>query len=183
MKRFAAVFAILALLPAAGSAQRGRGMGGGMRGGGGRIGEGMDEHTALLVFTALLNLTDTQQQQLGTAFDAAVKSAAPLNTQIESGKTALFEAIKSGKTQEQIKALTDQQTSLMSQLLSLETQTFSKMCALLTSDQKAQVDDTMFTDIVQFLGNARVPVAEPWQPAATPPAPGASTPGTPSPTQ
>lgn len=128
---------------------------------------GMDEHTELLLLTALLSLNDTQQQQLGAVFDAAVKTAAPLNTQIENGNTVIFQAVKSGQTDAQIKALSDQEASSRSQLFALQVQTFSKMCALLTSDQKKQVDDSMFTDIGQFLSLARQPVPEPGVPATT----------------
>jgi hypothetical protein len=137
----------------------------------------IDEHTALLIFSAVLNLTDAQQQQLGNTFDAAVKTAAPLNTQIENGKNALFEAVRAGKTAGQLKALSDQEGALTSQLIALQTQTFAAMYAMLISDQKLMVDDSMFTDIGQFLSNAREPLPETTSPAATPRASAAEAPG------
>jgi Spy/CpxP family protein refolding chaperone len=183
MKHLALVLSILIALPVTSLAQRGRGMGGGVRGGGmrggGLMGPGMDEHTELLLLTALLSLNDTQQQQLGAVFDAAVKTAAPLNTQIQNGNAAIFQAIKSGQTDAQIKTLSDQEASARSQLLALQVQTFSKMCAMLTSDQKSQVDDSMFTDIGQFLSLARQPIPEPAVPATAPASPPTTTtPGT-----
>ena len=121
----------------------------------------MDERTALNLFSALLNLNDSQQQQLHTAFDAAVKTAAPIATQMESNKDALFEAVKSGKSDDQINTLAEQQASLTSQMLALQAQTFSKMWALLTSDQKPQVDASMYGDIGEFLANTKQPPPAP----------------------
>ncbi|HTZ73172.1 MAG TPA: Spy/CpxP family protein refolding chaperone [Candidatus Aquilonibacter sp.] len=169
MKRIAATTAIILFFPLALPAQRGRGMSG-MRGERGARMPVMDEHTTLLVFAALLNLNDAQQQQLGAIFDAAVKAAAPLNTQIQDGKQALFEAIKSGKTENQVKAAQEQDNSAAAQLLALQTQAFEKMCTLLTPAQKAEVDDTMFTDIGNFLANVREPLPEPAVPQPAPPA-------------
>jgi Spy/CpxP family protein refolding chaperone len=184
MKRSAIIFVALSFFATASLGQGRRGMGG-MRGGGaGRIAPAMDEHTTLMILTALLTLTDAQQQQLGAVFDAAMKVAEPLNTQIENGKQAIFGAVKSGKSDDQIKALVDQQDKSTGQLLALQAQTFSKMCAMLTTAQKAQVDDTMFTDIGDFLASARAPLpdvsnpaAMPGTPTAAPSAPPAATPG------
>lgn len=160
MKRLLILLAIIVLASAPLSAQRGRGMGGGARGGGVRN-TPLDAHTALLLFTALLNLTDAQQQQIGAAFDAAVKSAEPLDTQIESGKQAIFDAVKAGKSPDEIESLTDRENALAAQLSELQVQTFAKMCALLTADQKSQVDAPMFTEISEFITNAREPLPEP----------------------
>jgi hypothetical protein len=143
----------------------------------------MDEHTTLMILTALLALTDAQQQQLGGVFDAAMKTAEPLNAQIENGKQAIFEAVKSGKSDDQVKTLAAQQGAVAGQLLALEAQTFSKMCAMLTAAQKSQVDDIMFTEIADFLGSAREPLPDAVNPAAaptptaTPTTPTAATPG------
>ncbi len=169
MKRAAAILAVISVFPLALFAQRGRGMGG-MRGERGARMPVMDEHTTLLVFAALLSLNDTQQQQLGTIFDNAVKIAAPLNTQIDDGKQAVFEAIKSGKSEDQVKTVEDKENSASAQLLALQAQTFEKMCALLTPPQKAEVDGTMFTDIGNFLSGVRPPLPEPAVPMPSTPA-------------
>jgi Spy/CpxP family protein refolding chaperone len=126
----------------------------------------MDERTALLLLSALLSLSDPQRQQLTTVFDAAAQTAAPIATQLEAGKAALFEAVKSGKSDEQIKNLADQEGSLRSRMLALQAQTFSKLWTLLTSDQKSKVDASMYGYIEGFLSTARetvppVSVAEP----------------------
>jgi LTXXQ motif family protein len=158
MKQLAKLLIIVTLFPALSFAQGRRGGFGAGRARGGPF--QMDERTALNLFSALLNLNDAQQQQLQTAFDAAVKTAAPIATRMESNKDALFEAVKSGKTDDQIKALATQQGSLTSQMLALQAQTFSKMWALLTSDQKSQVDASMYDDIGEFLANAKQPLPQ-----------------------
>lgn len=162
MKHLVIVLAIVVLLPAPLFAQRGRGMGG-VRGGVSRN-IPIDAHTTLLIFTALLSLTDAQQQQIGSSFDAAVKTAAPLNTQIENGKQAIFDAIKSGKSLDEIKTLTDHEGALESQLSALQVQTFAKMSLLLNNNQPS-----MFTEISEFLANSREPMPEPSLPASTTP--------------
>ena len=155
MKQLAKLLIIVTLFPALSFAQGRRGGFGGGRARGGPV--QMDERTALNLFSALLNLSDAQQQQLHTAFDAAVKTGAPIATQMESNKEALFEAVKAGKSDDQIKRMAEQQGSLTSQMLALQAQTFSKMWTLLTSDQRSQVDASMYGDIGEFLANAKQP--------------------------
>lgn len=139
----------------------GGGIGGGAFGGGGR-GRGaspvMDERTVLNLVAALLNLSDMQRQQVQTIFDAADRTAAPIAAQMESSKDALFDAVKMGKSDDEIKTLAAQQESLRTQILTLQAQTFAKMWALLTNDQKAQVDSFIYGEIGQFLSNATPPV-------------------------
>lgn len=155
-----------------------------MRGGGGlggRIAPSIDEHTALIVFAGLLDLTDAQQSELEASFDAAMKAAAPLNTQIDSSKEEFYEAVQAGRTDQQIQTLADKQGALTSQLLELQAQTFKKMVALLTAEQKPKVDGTMFIDIGLFLSNAHEPIPEtpaPANPAAATAPGAAATPAT-----
>jgi|HubBroStandDraft_5_1064220.scaffolds.fasta_scaffold247883_2 hypothetical protein len=159
-----------------------------MRGGGGaggRIAPSIDEHTALIVFAGLLDLSDAQQSELEASFEAAIKTAAPLNTQIDSSKEEFYEAVKAGKTDQQIQTLADKQGTLTSELLDLQAQTFKKMVALLTADQKPKVDGTMFIDIGLFLLNAHEPIVEapavaPQNPAAPTTPATAATPATPN---
>jgi len=154
---------VVALCPTASFAQGRRGgFGGGGLGGGARGRGGpalMDERTVLGLFTAILNLSDSQQQQLRTAFDASVAAATPIATQMASAKQAVIDAVKAGKSEDQVKTLSGQEGSLSAQMLTLQAQTFSKMCAILNSDQKTQVDDLMYDDIGEFLANAKQPAS------------------------
>ena len=168
MKRLAKFLIILTLCSAVSLAQgrRGGARGGGGQGGGRGGPVQMDERTALALLSVLLSLSDPQRQQLTTVFDAAAQTAAPIATQLEAGKAALFDAVKSGKSDEQIKNLADQEGSLRSRMLALQAQTFSKLWTLLTSDQKSKVDASMYGYIEGFLSTARetvppVSVAEP----------------------
>lgn len=117
----------------------------------------MDEQTTLQVLSSFLNLNDAQQQQLHTAFDATIKIAAPIATQLASNKEAVYEAVKAGISDDRIKTLIGQEASLESQMLTLQAQTFAKMWTILNSDQKAQVDPSMYNDIGEFLSNAKEP--------------------------
>jgi preprotein translocase subunit SecG len=176
MRRAARLWIIIALCPGVLCAQGRRGGGG--FGGGAGAGRGargaavvMDERTVLNLVTALLNLSDMQRQQVQTIFDAANKAAGPIATQMESSKDALFDAVKSGKSDDEIKTLAAQQGLVRTQILTLQAETSSKMLALLTSDQKAQVDDFIYDDIGQFLANAPPPLPSLPQATAAPTSP------------
>jgi Spy/CpxP family protein refolding chaperone len=135
----------------------------GRRGGArGAIGRGVatapDEQRTLLLLTALLDLNDSQRQQVGAVFDVAAAAAAPIAAQATAGKDDLFQAAKSGSGDDRITSLAEQQASRTSQLLVLQAQTFSKVWSLLTDEQKSKFDDSMYADIGTFLSNARPPV-------------------------
>jgi Spy/CpxP family protein refolding chaperone len=117
----------------------------------------MDERSVILLFTALLDLTDSQRAQMTTIFDAAVAAAAPAATQLDENKDALYQAAKSGKTDDQIKSMAEQEASLTSKLLTLQVQTFSKMLKLLNPDQQSKVDASMYAHIGDFITSARQP--------------------------
>ncbi len=162
MKRLATLTIVLALYPSFSFAQGRRGgiPGGGVRGGGVRSAPPhMTEESSVLLISALLELNDSQQQQFRTTFDASVKTAVPIATQIESGKAALFAAAKSGKTDDEMKTLAEQQSALTSQMLMLQAQTFAKLWAILNADQKPMVDDFIYTNIGEVLSNPRQPTS------------------------
>jgi Spy/CpxP family protein refolding chaperone len=159
-KRLVVLLLFVTMCPVASFAQGRRG---GFGGGGGARGRGgpvvMDERTVLNLFAAILTLNDAQQQQLRAAFDAAVMAAAPVATQLASSKEAVIDAVKAGKSDDQVKVLSGQEGSLSAQMLALQAQTFSKMWAILNMDQKSRVDDLMYDDIGQFLTNATQPAS------------------------
>ena len=155
LRKVALLLGVAVLCPTLSFAQGRRGTAGGRARGTGAPVQ-MDERTVLDLFSAILNLSDSQQQQLHAAFDAAVKTAAPISTQMENNNVAIFEAVKAGKSDDQVKTLVEQQASLSSQMLMLQAQTFSKTWAVLSSDQKARFDDLLYDDIGQFLANAKL---------------------------
>jgi len=156
---------ISALCPAVVCAQGRRGGGGGFGRGGRGTPAAMDERVVLNLVAVLLNLSDMQRQQVQTIFDAADKTAAPIANQLVSSKDSLFDAVRAGKSDSEIKTMAAQQESLRTQILTLQAQTFAKLWALLTNDQKTQVDSFIYDDIGQFLSNATPPVV----PSSPPP--------------
>jgi hypothetical protein len=169
MKRLAVFLIIVTLCLAASLAQGRRGGFGGGRARGGPV--HMDERTALDVLAVLLHLSEAQQQQLRTVFDAAVTAAAPIATQMTSNKEAVVEAVKAGKSDAQVKTLAGQHASLASQMLTLQAQTFAKMWAILRSDQKSHVDLAMYDDIGAMLANTKPPLFPGSVPASHPEGP------------
>ena len=110
-----------------------------------------NEQSALELVTLVLKLSDSQQEQLRAAFDAALKEATPTADEMEHAKDALFAAVRSGKSEEEIRRLADEQGQLTSRMLLLQAQTFSKLWALLDSRQKGLADDFVYSNIRLFL--------------------------------
>jgi Spy/CpxP family protein refolding chaperone len=152
---------VLALAVGAGRADA-QGRRGGARGASGRGATiAPDEQGTLLLLTALLDLNDSQRQQVRAVFDASAATAAPIAAQTTAAKDDLFQAAKAGSGDDQITTLAEQQGSRTSQLLILQAQTFSKVWGLLTDEQKAKFDDSMYTAIGVFLSSARPPAPPP----------------------
>ncbi len=110
-----------------------------------------NEQSALELLTLVLKLSDSQQEQLRAAFDAALKEAAPISGEMEHAKDALFAAARSGKNEDEIRHLADEQGQLTSRMLFLQAQTFAKLWALLDSGQKGMADDFVYSNIRLFL--------------------------------
>ena len=135
---------MVALVPASAFAQGRRGGGAGGRTRARRsVGVVWNEGSTILLFQALLNLTDAQIETLTEVFDTAAETASPVATAANAGKNALFEAAKSGKSDDEIEAIAKQQGALTTQLQALQARTFVKMWALLTDEQKAKVNDSI----------------------------------------
>jgi hypothetical protein len=110
-----------------------------------------NEQSALELVTLVLKLNDSQQEQLHSAFNAALKEATPIADEMEHAKNALFAAARSGKSEEEIRRLADEQGQLTSRMLFLQAQTFAKLWALLDSQQKGLADDFVYSNIRLFL--------------------------------
>ena len=150
----------------------GAGRGGAMAGGRGRGAPvQMDERETLDLLTLLLNLTDQQKQQLQTIFDAAANMAAPAATQLQVSKDSLFDAVKAGKSDDEIRSIAARQGSLSTQILTLQAQTFSKLWGILSADQRAQIDSFIYDVIGDFLSNATPPAPAAILPGAAPASP------------
>ena len=170
LKKLAVVMIVAMLCPAMALGQRGRFGGRERRGERGRslfAAPQIDEQSTIVILTAILSLTDAQQTQLRANFDDAAKTAAPIAAQLKTTKDALFAAAKSPDAGDQIQKLAAQEGSLTTQMATLQAQTFAKMWAMLTNDQRAQVDSTIYDEIGQFLSIVNPPA--PATPTLQPP--------------
>ena len=106
------------------------------------------------LFTVLLDLSDSQKQQLSSILDGAIQTAGPIQEQLNKGAKSLFEAAKAGKSDSEINKLADQQGLLASQMLALQARSFAKLCNMLTGDQQADQqakDETFLYDRIGSL--------------------------------
>jgi Spy/CpxP family protein refolding chaperone len=89
-----------------------------------------------------LNLTDAQKQQAQSIFAAARKSAQPVRAQIRQDKQALAAAVKSG-SQADIDRISNSMGPLLAQASAMHAKAFAQFYAILTPDQKTQMDQQM----------------------------------------
>jgi hypothetical protein len=110
-----------------------------------------NEESALQLISFVLQLSESQRDQLHEAFDQGLKDAAPIESQMERDKQAFNSAVLTGKSAEEIKRLAEHQGALTSQILLLQARTFENMLKILNEHQKTQVDDFVFKNIRLFL--------------------------------
>jgi len=93
-------------------------------------------------FAAKLNLTDAQKQQAQSIFTAARQSAQPVRAQIAQDKQALSAAVKSGSPAD-IDRISSSMGPLLAQASAIRSKAFAQFYAILTPDQKAQMDQRL----------------------------------------
>jgi Spy/CpxP family protein refolding chaperone len=103
------------------------------------------------LFAVLLDLNDSQRQQLDAILDVAIRAAGPIQDQLNKGTKLLFEAAKSGKSDLEINKLADQQGLLAAQMLALQARSFAKLCSMLTGDQPTKVETFLYDRIGSLL--------------------------------
>jgi Spy/CpxP family protein refolding chaperone len=145
----------LVLVLCAGSLLAQRGFGRGGMGGRTRTNAAtpVTEEDTVNLFVVLLDLNDSQKQQLSTILDSAIQTAGPIQEQLNKTKQSLFEAAKAGASDAEINKAADQQGSLSSQMLALQTRSFAKVFSLLTSEQKAKTDSFLYERIGALLAS------------------------------
>jgi Spy/CpxP family protein refolding chaperone len=152
MRRLSAVLCVVLLCVGLCSAQRRGGAGRGAR-----AGSGVGEERTVLLFYALLSLTDAQRQHVKAILDEALEQAEPIVQQIDADKDGLFEAAKSGKNAEEFGVIATQQTSRAIPMMVLQAQTFSKIYAILNKDQQAKVDSFLYEQVAELLVSGQLP--------------------------
>lgn len=110
-----------------------------------------NEQSAFELITLVLKLNDSQQEQLHAAFNAALKEATPVAGEMAHRKNTLFAAARSGKSEDEIERLAEEQGKLTSRMLVLQARTFAKLWALLDNRQKGLADDFVYSNIRLFL--------------------------------
>lgn len=121
------------------------------------------------LFNVLLDLSDAQQQKLREILDSAIQQARPLREKIYAREDSLFQAVKSGKNDEEIAKVAAEQANLSSQMQLLEAATFAKIYRTLNNQQQSKVDVFFYDQIVALLENGPRTVAPSNPPAQTKP--------------
>lgn len=138
------------------AAQRGGARRGGMNVGRG-VPSGATEGSTIDLFRVMVGLRDAQTQQLRGILDAAMREALPVWKQLDAGKDALFNAAKSGTSDEEIGKIAAHQAELTAQMTGLESRTFARIYRMLTSEQKAQADNFLYERLAELLESGRAP--------------------------
>ena len=87
-----------------------------------------------------LNLTESQKQQAEQIFQAARDAATPLREQMKTGHTQMTEAIKTGKSDQELQAIADAQGALMGQISGIHAKAAAKFYAILDPAQKEKAE-------------------------------------------
>ncbi len=87
-----------------------------------------------------LNLTDTQKASAKGIFNESQEAAKPLRAQLRQGYQELASAIKTGKSDAELTALSERQSSLVAQLTAIRAKAFSHLSAQLTDTQKQKAE-------------------------------------------
>jgi Spy/CpxP family protein refolding chaperone len=91
-------------------------------------------------FGKRLNLTGDQKTQAKSIFSDARQQAQPLRQQMAENRKAVRDAVQSGAPQAQIDELAAKAGPLASQLAVIRTESFAKFYAILTPEQRTQVN-------------------------------------------
>ena len=98
------------------------------------------EHSWHRSMAATLNLTDDQKAQAKTIFQQAHASSQAIQAQVKDARQALANAAKAGASDAEIDRLANAEGPLMAQVAAIHAKAFEKFYAILTPDQKKQVD-------------------------------------------
>jgi hypothetical protein len=150
--RFLLIGALALGVAAAQDEGGGGGGGGGNRGGGGSrgFGGGMSMPmrpqlpTPLERMTTAFALTKEQKKEFKTLIDGVAKDAVPVREQILKGRAQLLEAAQTGRGQDEMKKLVDDQAALMARMTHLEMTVFGTICRKVSAEQRKQGAAALF---------------------------------------
>jgi Spy/CpxP family protein refolding chaperone len=122
-----------------GGSMTGMGEGGeNSRGGMGNMGYTPSKPNKLDIWTNILKLEKDQKKEVRSIMDEGQKQAAPIREQMAKAHVQIAEAIKAGKSQDEVDQAVKNYSSLETQMTGIEMSAFSKIYKLLDSDQKAK---------------------------------------------
>jgi len=121
------------------------GMGGRDRSGmGGQMGGGMarvqQRQTREELLADKLKLNKEQKEQLGNILSAAREKAGPIREALLKQKLAVAQAIGSGQSEEQMKAVLANYSTLAAQMDGVEAEAFGKIYAMLKPNQQSKAE-------------------------------------------
>jgi hypothetical protein len=90
-----------------------------------------------------LGLDRDQKKAVRTLFDRASKEAEPVRQQMQQNRKELYEAVKGGKSEEEISALVQKQAPLYAQMAALEMRAFARMFKELDPNQHKKAEEMM----------------------------------------
>lgn len=114
----------------------------------------MDDQLAYSLIASLLTLDELQDRRLRAALAEASRRAAPIAARLDTTRNALFDAVKAGASDAELAAAGSERGQLQGQLLVLQATTFRQLWALLTPEQRAAVQPTIFSYIGELLSSA-----------------------------
>jgi hypothetical protein len=120
----------------------GGGRGGGRGGGGGDMGAGAPMQTRRQTKTEMLfdklKLNKEQKEEAAAILSAAMEKAAPVRDQINKGRMVIANAITGKASEEDVKNLLSQFTSINANMTGIEAEAFGKLYAILKPNQQAK---------------------------------------------
>ena len=114
-----------------------------------RLGRRAAMHTLMAGY---LDLNESQKAEAEAIFKAAHESAEPLVTQLKQGHEVLVDAIKAGKSEQELGQLTDQQGALVGKVGGIYATGFAKFYATLTPEQKGKAEE-LHQQLGEFRGH------------------------------
>ena len=100
----------------------------------------MRAHPDVEHLSQVLNLTDTQKEQVRKIFQQARQSAQPIREELKQGREKLTAAAKAGNSESEIQRLAAEQGRLLGKLIAIRTEAHSKFYQLLTPEQRVKCD-------------------------------------------
>ena len=98
----------------------------------------VQRQTPFEIFADRLKLNKDQKAEAETVLVDAMKESAPFRQQLSQGRVALANAILGGKSEDEIKKISDLYTSVVVQVTGIETKAFAKICADLKPNQRGK---------------------------------------------